>query len=146
MKRKRKLLLAFALVVPVTLISCGNPATVTTPAPPNSAQVQLHNINKTFADSINASVHIAITLRDQGKLSPAITKQIEDWSVPSSIVSDKIETEIASADTWTVQKQKIVVLLTGFQLPNTGPVDATIQAALSAVQTLLVQLRAQVNQ
>lgn len=138
----RKLLLLFALLLPVTLISsCGNPATTTTPAPPNSPQVQAHNINKLLADSINSAVKTAIALRGQGKLSPAITAQIEDWSVRSSTMSDMVEMEITSADTWPVQKQKILVLLTTFQLPDTGPVESTIQAALSTVGTLLTQLR-----
>lgn len=37
----RKLLLLFLILLPVTLISCGNPATVTTPAPPQSLDLTL---------------------------------------------------------------------------------------------------------
>lgn len=168
----RSALLAIALVLGgIGSTSCAKPTSASTPAAPNSPQTQLHNVNKTFADSINAAVKTAIQMRDQAKAKrdiscgdgtlvtitctpdnahwrslESITRQIEDWAVPASVVSDKIEMEITSADSWPVQKQKVLLLLTGFQLPNTGPVDTTVQAALTAVGTLLSQLRAQVAQ
>lgn len=146
----RKLLLALTLLLPVAFTSCGasNPVSTTTPAPVNSPQTQLHNVNKALADGISAAVNTAITLRNQGKISPVTARQIEDWSVSGSIISDKVEMEITSADTWPVQKQKILVILTGFHVPTigTGAIDGTLQAALSAIGTLLQQLQGQVNQ
>jgi hypothetical protein len=133
------------LVITLGLVGCGTP-TATTPSPvTNSPQTQAHNINKTLADSINALVKTSIAMRDQGKLSAGNTKQIEDWSVSATLVSDKVEMEIASSDSWPVQKQKIIVLLTGFQIPNPNPTEATVQAALTAVKTVLTQLQAQVQ-
>lgn len=139
-------ILSFALALILALAGCGNPTTATTPAPPNSAQTQTHNVNKTLADSINAAVKTAISMRDQGKLSATVTKQIEDWAVSATLVSDKIEMEIASADPWPTQKQKILVLLAGFQIPNPGPIEATVQAALATIRTVAMQLQSQVAQ
>lgn len=137
---------ASIFIAALLLCGCGTP-TVVTPAPvQNSPQTQSHNINKTFADSINAAVKTAIDMRNQGKLSPAITKQIEDWAVSASLVSDKVEMELASSDMWVVQKQKIIIILTGFQIPNPGPIDSTVQVGLAAVATVLTQLQAQVAQ
>ncbi len=134
-----------AICIPAFEAGCGNPTSATTPNPPNSPQVQAHNINKALADSINALVKTAISMRDQGKLSSGNTKQIEDWSVSATLVSDKIEMEITSTDPWPVMKQKIVLLLTGFQIPNPSPTESTVQAALAAVKTVLTQLQAQVQ-
>ena len=135
-----------AICIPAFEAGCGNPTTTTTPAPPNSPQVQTHNINKTLADSINALVKTSISMRDQGKLSVGNTKQIEDWAVAATLVSDKIEMEVTSTDPWPVMKQKVLVLLTGFQIPNPSPTESTVQAALAAVKTVLTQLQSQVAQ
>lgn len=142
----RKLVLALVLSLgAVATTSCGT-ATATTPVPvQNSPQTQVHNINKTFADSVNAAVKTAIAMRDQGKLSQAVTQQIEDWSVAASLVSDKVEMELTSSDTWAVQKQKILLALTGLQIPNPGNVESTVQVALTTVGTVLVQFQMEVQ-
>jgi hypothetical protein len=130
------------------MIGCGGTPTASTPAPvvQNSPQTQAHNVNKLFADSLNALVKDAIASRSAGKLSAAATRQIEDWAVPATTVSDKIATEIISTDAWPVQKQKIAVLLTGFQVPTLGGnIDPVVSAALAATKALLLQLQAQVT-
>ena len=135
------------LVITIGLVGCGTP-TATTPAPvaANSPQTQAHNINKTLADSINTVEKTAIAMRNQGKLAPTTTKQIEDWAVSASLISDKVEMEITSTDTWPVQKQKILALLITVHIPNPGPIETTVQAALMAVGTVLNQLQSQVAQ
>jgi|SRR6185312_9198850 len=142
----RKLLLAFALLLPVTLISCGasNPASTTTPAPPNSPQTQALNITKTLADSINAAVKTAIAMRDQGKISPAVATQVENWAASAAILDDQIATELGSSDSWTIQKQKLLPSLAGFKLPQVTS-DPTLQSALAQVQVLIQQLLTQVQ-
>jgi len=133
------------LVIILGLVGCGGTPTANTPGPPNSAQTQAHNVNKTLADSINTVVKTSIAMRDQGKLTPATAKQIEDWAVSASLVSDKVEMEIASGDSWAVAKPKILALLLTIQIPNPGPVESTVQIALTAVATVLNQLKAQVQ-
>jgi len=132
------------LIACLLLSSCGNP-TVQTPAPPNSPQTQVLNIDKTLADSINAAVKTAISLRNQGQVSAADVNTIENWAKAAAILDDQIATELGSADPWTVQKQKILLLLPGFQIPITGTINQTLAASLAAVTTTVNLIRAQVQ-
>jgi len=140
----KRVALALLLSLPVAFVGCGNPTTATTPAPPNSPQTQALNITKTIADSINAAVKTAISLRDSGKLSQANTTAIENWAKSAAVLDDTIATELGSADPWTLQKQKILVMIPAFNIPGSSTMDATIQASLKAVSTLIMQLQAQV--
>ncbi len=134
---------ALALLLVVLLVGCASTAP-TTPAPLNSPQTQALNVTKTLADSINAAVKTAISLRDSGKLSQADTTVIENWAKSAAILDDTIATEIGSADPWTLQKQKILVLLPAFQIPGTSNMDAIIQASINSVRVLIMQLQTQV--
>ncbi len=139
---KRLLLIAFLS----GMLGCA-PATVSGPAPPNSAQTQVANIDKALADANNAAVKLAIALRDQGKVSAATTATIENWSARVAQLDDQIASELGGADPWTTQKQKIGLLLAGFALPNiAGSLDPTLQADLVAVGNLLSQIQGQVSQ
>ena len=136
--------LALALI----LVGCGasTPTTPAVPVPPNSPQTQVLNITKTLADSINAAVKTAISLRDSGKIDQATTLTIENWAKSAAVLDDTIATELGSADPWPLQKQKILVILPAFRIPGTSYVNTTLQAALTAVGTILSQLQVQVAQ
>ncbi len=137
----KRLLLACAL-----LAGCGGSATApNVPAPPNSAQTQTLNITKTLADAINAAVKTAISLRDQGQITAVDTRTVEDWAKAAAILDDQIATEIGSPDPWPTQKQKILLLLPGLQIPFRGPVNTTLAASLAAVTTTINLIRAQVQ-
>lgn len=136
----RKLLLALVLVLPITLVSCGPKATTTTPAPPNSPQTQVLSINNSLSDAIRLAVTTSISLRDQKVISPADTKAVQDWSLSVLDVKDQINKELASGDTWEIQKLKIVGFLVGFKLPISTS-NPTLQAILSSVETIVLQLR-----
>jgi hypothetical protein len=138
----------FLALILVSTISCTStvPATVATPAPPNSPQTQVLNIDKTLADAISTVVKTAITLRDSGKLSQANTTIIENWAKSAAAVDDAIATELGSSDLWPVQKQKIFLLLTTVKVPGSSTLDISIQTALSAVSSLITQLQTQVTQ
>ena len=123
----------------------GCPAATTTPAPPNSPQTQAVNVTKLLADSINAAVKTAIAERNAGKVSQADTTTIENWAKSAAVLDDTIATELGSADPWTTQKAKILVMLPGFKIPGTSTTDTTLQAALAAVSTLLTQLQGAVQ-
>lgn len=133
--------LCLALCLSFALAGCGNPPTATTPAPPNSAQTQLLNVTKTLADAINASVRTAISLRNSNQISAADTLAVENWAKAAATLDDQIAAEIGSADPWAVQKQKILLLLPGFQLPITGTTNATLQASLVAVSQTVALIR-----
>lgn len=136
----KRLILALGLV----LYGCGTP-TASTPAPPNSAQTQVLNIDKTLADAINAAVKLSITLRDQGKLSQANNLIIQNWAKSAVKLDDDIATELGSADPWSVQKTKILAMLPGLKVPAVSGLDATMQANLAAVTTIIAQIQAQVS-
>ncbi len=135
------------LAVSLLLASCGGNATApSAPAPPNSAQTQTLNITKTLADAINAAVKTAISLRNQGQISAADTVLIENWAKSAAILDDQIATELGNtADPWTVQKAKILLLLPGFQIPLTSTTNQTLAASLAAVSTTVQLIRAQVQ-
>jgi hypothetical protein len=141
----RTLWLAIALTSPVALVSCGNPATVTTPAPPNSAQTQTLNATKALADAINGAVKAAVNLNAQGIVSEGDTRTVVNWGKSATVLDDQIATELGSADTWTVQKQKIVASLSGFKLPVVTS-NTALQAALQQALTLVQQIQSQVTQ
>ena len=141
---KLKLLLCSVLLI--NGCSSSTPVAPTIPIPPNSPQTQAVNITKTLADSINAAVNTAISLRGSGKLSAANTTLIENWASSAAKLDDSIATELSSSDTWAVQEQKILVLIPTFKIPGTSTLDVSMQAAISAVSALLNQLQAQVSQ
>lgn len=141
----RKLFLLFSLLLPVTLISCGNPATVTTPAPPNSPQTQVLNVTHALADAINGAVKAAIALQGQDMISVADTQTVVNWGKSAAMLDDQIATELGSADTWTIQKQKIVASLAGFKLPQVTS-NPALQSALQQALLLINQLQSLVAQ
>jgi hypothetical protein len=129
------------------LVGCHSTNTsATTPAPVNSPQTQVLNIDKTLADAINAAVKAAIILRDQGKLSQANTTLIENWAKAAAILDDQIATELGSADTWAVQKTKILAMLPGFKIPVVSGLDPTLQADLVGITAIVAQIQGQVTQ
>lgn len=139
--------LILILALSFALVSCGasNPATVGTPAPPNSPQTQALNITKAITDAITAAVNTTIRLRDAGKVSQADTTTIENWAKSAYVLDDTITTELTSADAWTLQKQKILVMLPLFKIPGTSTTDTTIQAALAAISAVVSQLQGAVQ-
>lgn len=58
---KTRLLLAISLLLPVTLVSCGNPATTTTPAPPNSPELVIVKALKVAGDTIQSLTPMVAT-------------------------------------------------------------------------------------
>lgn len=139
----KRAILAFVLAL--GLVGCGNPS-ATTPAPPNSPQTQVLNIDKTLADAINGAVRASIVLRDQGKMSQANVTLIQAWAKSAVAVDDAIATELASSDPWSVQKTKILALLPGMKVPTVSGLDPTIQADLVAITAIIAQIQAQVSQ
>ena len=128
------------------LLACGNPSTAVTPAPPNSAQTAVANINKTLADADNTAVKLAIALRNAGTLTQANTAVIETWCKSVQVLDDAIATELGSADVWATQKQKILLLVAGFAGPKIiGAIDPGLSGDLAAVSTLLTSIQAQVT-
>jgi len=138
--------LALLLSLSVAFVGCGNPTTATTPAPPNSPQTQVINISKTLADAISGAVNASIALRDQGKITPDTNLLIRNWAKSAITLNESIATELGSADTWSVQKAKIYLTLTGFKTPTVSGLDPTIQADFAAIMAIVQQIQTAVSQ
>lgn len=134
------------LAIALALVGCGTPTANTPPPVQNSPQTQTLNIDKTLADAINGAVKASITLRNQGKMSAANVTLIENWAKSAVILDDQIAAELGSADTWAVQKTKILAMLPQFKVPTVSGLDPTIQADLAAITTIISQIQSQVSQ
>lgn len=139
--------LILALALSLALVSCGgsNPTIVGTPAPPNSAQAQVKNFITTLKDSNAAAVHVAVALRDQGKLDAATVNTIEDVALAIISLQNNLADEIGSGDSWTLQKQKIASSITEFGLSRITS-DPALQSAFAQVLSLIQQVKSQVSQ
>lgn len=140
------LLTLLLMMVPLALSSCGgsNPATVGTPAPPNSAQSQVKNIIATLKDANSAAVHVAVALRDQGKIDAATVNTIEDVALTIIALQNDLADVLASGDSWTTQKVKISSRLGQFALARVTS-DPALQSAFSQVVDLIQQIKTQVT-
>ena len=136
-----KPLIIYILSLGLAGCAASNSATVTTPAPVNSPQTQAINIDKAIADAISTAVNAAIAERNAGNLSQADTTLIENWAKSAATLDDSIATELASADPWPTQKQKILLMLPLFKIPGTSTTDTIVQAALGAVSAVVGQLQ-----
>lgn len=136
----KRLLLTLALTCPFALVSCGH-ATVQT----NSPQTQTLNFVRTLKDANSAAVHTAVLLRDQGKLDAATVNKIEDVALTIVTLQNNLADELASGDTWTLQKQKIISSITGFGFSKITS-DPTLQSAYAQVLSLIQQIKSQVSQ
>jgi len=144
----RKLFLALALLLPVTLISCAssNPVSTTTPAPPNSPQTQVAQINNAVADGTLAGVRTVIALRDSGKLSQANTTTIENWLGFVATTDKAIGVILQKPEPWAQQKAEILTLLATVTAPTIATtIDPGAQVVVSQILTLIAQIRTQVT-
>lgn len=134
----------YIIILALILSSCGNPSSPTVPPPPNSSQTQVLNINNSLSDALRLAITTSISLRDQGVIVASDTRSVQDWSLKVLDIKDKIDKELASSDTWEIQKKKILDSLVGFSLPVVTS-NPTLQAILISVQTIVQQIRNQVQ-
>ncbi len=134
----KRALLAIALV---GMLGCATP-TATTPPGPNSPQTTVALTVKTIADADQAAVRTVISLRDQGKLSPSNTANIETWLAFIANTDKSVAAILAKPEPWDAQKKEILVLLATVTAPNiVGAIDPGAQAVITQIQTLLAQLK-----
>lgn len=142
----RRLLLALALCLPVALVSCAKPTT-STPAPVNSIQTTVAQLNNTVADADQAAVKTVIALRDAGKLSQANTLTIENWLALVATTNKSIGLILVKPEPWAAQKSEILTLLATTTAPTiAATIDPAASTVIAQIQTLIAQLRAQVTQ
>lgn len=140
----KRLLLVLALCLPVALISCAK-ATTSTPAPVNSPQTTVAQLNNTVADADQAAVKTVIALRDAGKLSQANTTIIENWLGLVATTNKPIGLILAKPEAWAAQKAEILTLLATVTAPTIATtIDPGASAVIAQIQTLIAQIRAQV--
>ncbi len=132
--------LGLALLIAL-LVSCTTPTTSTPPGP-NSPQTTVALAVNTIADADQAAVRTVISLRDQGKLSPANTANIETWLAFVANTDKSVAAILAKPEPWDAQKKEILVLLATVTAPNIiGAIDPGAQAVITQIQTLIAQLK-----
>lgn len=132
--------IAFAL-----LASCGATKPVT-PAPPNSAQTTVAQLNNTVADADQAGAKTVIALRDAGKLSQANALTIENWLALVATTNKSIGLILVKPEPWTAQRAEILTLLATVTAPTIATaIDPGASAVIVQIQTLIAQIRAQVT-
>ena len=138
----KRLLLALALTCPFVLDSCGH-ATVGTQ--PNSPQTTVAQLNKTVADANLAGVKTVIGLRDSGKITQAVTDNIENYLALVATTSKSIGVILQKPEAWTAQKAEILTLLATVTAPTIATtIDPGAQAVVTQIVTLLNQIKTQV--
>lgn len=106
---------------------------------PNSPQAQILNVTKALHDAVDLAVRTSVQLRDNGTISAADTRAVENWALSLLDLNDSMLKELGSTDTWTIQKQKLLLSLVGFKLPvvTANPIlQVTLNSVLSIVQQL----------
>lgn len=142
----KRLFVPLALCFVLLASSCGNPTT-STPAPPNSAQTTVAQLNNTVADADLAAVKTVIALRDAGKLSQANTLTIENWLALVATTNKSIGLILVKPEPWTAQKAEILTLLATTTAPTIATtIDPAASTVIAQIQTLIAQIRTQVTQ
>jgi hypothetical protein len=135
-------LLAIAILLEA---GCASQSTNPNVPPAITTQANIQNVNKLLADTINSANKEVIALRDQGKVTEADTRVIQNYCVIAATFSEAINTIINSAlsngDAMTVERNKIIALIQQTALPvisnNVSPTAAAVAATVSAVFTQL---------
>ena len=136
----------FALALLLSGCAASTPATVGTPAPPNSPQSTVALTVNTVADTDQAAVRTIISLRDQAKISPADTTVIENWLALAATTDKQIGLILAKPETWAQQKVEIYTLLATVTAPTIATtIDPGAQAAVAQIVTLLNTIKTQVQ-
>lgn len=108
---------AFALALLLICGGCAKSTTTATGTAPTPAPVTVANAISLLATADQAAVTTAITARDAGKISAADCGAIENVSVKIANAGLAMNAELRTADSWSVQKQKLLTILqaTGLQ-------------------------------
>ncbi len=139
---------ALPVLLLLLLAACASnpPANTTTPATP-SPQVTVLQADKTLADAANAAVKTAISLRNQGVISNADARTIENYCAVAAKLSDGIATIMQSSTDWPTQRAQVLLLLQNPALPLLPSALSTPAAtAIQSVVTLVTQIVSQVTQ
>lgn len=119
-------------------------ATVTAPVtsqPATPPQVVIANAVGVLAQAVDGAVKASIAARDQGKVSQADLTAIENFAQPVALLVKSLDAELDSADTWPVQKSKILALINAAGLAQLkGRISPTAQALVSVIISSVNQI------
>lgn len=131
------------LLLMACLILTGCPSstpTTSTPASPTPPQITVANSVGAFLAACDGAVTTSIAARDAGKVDASDVRQIENVCRAGAVSMKTIDAEIRSADTWAVQRVKILQTVAALGL---GEVKAHVSPA---AQVLIATVVLVVNQ
>ena len=127
------------LVLCLILASCAGTTTSTTgttPPVPTPPQITVANGVATLASGSDAAAHACATGYSNGTISQADFNACKSVITALATAGKQIDAEQNSTDTWTVQKSKIVTILTNTGLAQiTSRVSPNVALLISAIVT-----------
>jgi len=127
------------LLLMACLVLTGCPASTpstSTPATPTPPQITVANAVNALAQAVDGAVSSAIAARDAGKVDQADVVAIEGYCKAVALAGKAVDAELRSADTWEVQRVKILTIVSQAGL---GTLKAQISpAAQVTVSTLVI--------
>ena len=127
------LILLMACIV-LTGCPASTPST-STPAAPTPPQLVVANSVNALAQAVDGAVTSAIAARDAGKVDQADVTAIESFCSVIATTGKQVDAELRSADTWAVQRVKILTLTSQASL---GTLKAHISPAAQVTVSALV--------
>src|ERR1700690_2727058 len=102
------------LMACIVLTGCpGSTPSTSTPAAPTPPQITVANAVNALAQAVDGAVTSAIAARDAGKVDQADVEAIESFAAAIATAGKQVNAELRSADTWEVQKGKILQIVSG---------------------------------
>lgn len=126
-------------ILPLLLSACYKEPTTagTTPAPPTPWQITVAQSNLSLAHALNGAVDALTQCRTQQKCSAVDVAQAESVVTAIATAGKAVDAELASKDADSVQKQKILALVTAAGVAQLkSRVSASTQLLLTGVIAL----------
>tara|TARA_R110000868_G_scaffold40694_1_gene140112 strand:+ start:1039 stop:1509 length:471 start_codon:yes stop_codon:yes gene_type:complete len=155
----RRFYLAICLSLPITLASCGNPATVSTPTPPQDPYLRVATALRQIMETDRVYVNTVIKSNDQKLIPDAQTRTLLETGDKVAKAGDQAIlltrglTTLppgTKVDIWTIMRPLVAVvngsISTGLVPINDESTKATIQGLLLTMQTALAVIQLQTAQ
>ena len=98
-------------VLLIAFVACQKNAASSSP-PSTPSNVQMATLSKTLADACATASSTVISLRNNGKITEAETRTVQNYIVLAVNTDKAMNSELVSADDWPTQRSRIIQLWT----------------------------------